>query len=138
MNLLVVNLSCLFAARQDMHRVWGRFDHQRTADATNQLLILVGMAAILIAALWIWFRATRRPKSRFTANSGSKLFRELARAHGLSFSTRRLLKRLAASRKLPSPALLFVEPQHFDPTTLPRTLQPAAKELQRVRAQLFK
>ena len=137
MTQSAIDLYCLLAARQDLHRVWGRFDHGRPSDGTSQLLVLVGMAAILVVVMLIWFRATRRPHRHFITNSAGRLFRELCRAHGLSYSTRRLLKQLSAARGLPSPALLFVEPKHFDPSTLPATLQPAARDLQHLRAQLF-
>jgi hypothetical protein len=71
------------------------------------------------------------------SNSAAQLFRELCRAHGLSHSHRRLLKRLATARRLTSPALVFVEPKHFDTTNLPASLLPSAKELQHLSAQLF-
>src|SRR3972149_2045518 len=95
---------CLLAGRQDLHRVWGRFDHQHPSDGASQMLIVVGMAAVAAVAVLIWFRITRRPERHFVSNSGARLFRELCQAHGLSHSRRRLLKRLAAARELASPA----------------------------------
>jgi len=132
-----LHLFCLLATRQDLHRVWGRFDYQRPSDGTSQLLIVVGMGVVAAAALLIWSLVARRPPRHFVSNSGARLFRELCHAHGLSFSTRRLLKRLAAARGLTTPAILFVEPQNFDTSSLPANLHPAANELQRLRAQLF-
>jgi hypothetical protein len=129
---------CLLAIRQDMYRVWGRFDHQHPSDGTNQMLILFGLAALLAVAMFVWLRAVRGPQRHFTSNSPSRLFRELCRVHGLNFSTRRLLKRLAAARGLPSAALLFVEPEHYDTSNLPANLQPAASELQRLHDQFFR
>jgi hypothetical protein len=120
-----------------MHRVWGRFDHGRPTDAANEMLLLAAMAVLLAVVLAAWLRASRRPKRRFLTSSSRQLFRELSRAHELSFSKRRLLKRLAAARGVASPALLFVEPNYFDASTLPSGLQPAAKDLQRLRQLLF-
>jgi hypothetical protein len=136
LQLAIENL-CLLASRQDLHRVWGRFDNQRPAEDSSQLLIVLGMAAVAAAALLIWFLAARRPPRLFVSNSPARLFRELCHAHGLSFSTRRLLKRLAAAQGLATPAILFVEPKHFDTANLPPDLQSAAKDVQRIRAHLF-
>jgi hypothetical protein len=127
----------LLAARGDLPRVWGRFDHQRPSGGMSQLWLVAGLAALAAAAMLLWLRGLRRPKRCFVSNSQGRLFRELSAAHGVSFSNRRLLKRLARERKLPTPALLFVEPKHFDTSDLPADLQSAANELQRLRAQLF-
>jgi hypothetical protein len=130
-------LSPYLLAAQDLPRVWGRFDHQRPADGTNQMLVVVGMAAMVALVMLIWLRASRREKRPFSTNSSARLFRELCRAHGLSYANRRLLKRLAAARGLAGPAFVFVEPKHFDTANLPDGLQNSADDVRRLRAQLF-
>ena len=132
-----VHLLCLLAARQDLHRVWGRFDHQRPADGASQLLIVIGMAVVAVAALVIWSLVARRKPRHFVSNSRTRLFRELCRAHDLRLSNRRLLKRLAAAQGLETPSLLFVEPKYFEAAQLSADLQPLAGDVQRLRAQLF-
>jgi hypothetical protein len=127
----------LLAASQEMHRVWGRFDHANPADGTSQLLIVAGIAAIVALSFLIWIRSARRPARVFISNGPAKLFRELCRAHGLGYRSRRLLKRLASARNVASPALLFVEPEHFEPSALPASFQSSAQELRQLRAQLF-
>jgi hypothetical protein len=129
-------LLCLLAAR-DLPRVWGRFDHQRPADGVDQMILITALAMLAAVVLLIWLRDGRRPQRHFVSNSAAQLFRELCRAHGLNFSSRRLLKRLAAARGLASPAVLFVEPRHFDAAKLPACLQPAANDLHHLRARLF-
>jgi hypothetical protein len=126
------------AAVQELPRVWGRFDHQRPADGTNQMLMVAGMAALVAVVLLIWLRAARRPPSSFVSNSPARLFGELCRAHGLSHSNRRLLKRVATERGLPSPALVFIEPKHLDIESLPASLLPSASEVEQLRTHLFR
>ncbi|MEX2309403.1 MAG: hypothetical protein WD738_17520 [Pirellulales bacterium] len=137
MTHATIHVLCLLAARQDLHRVWGRFDHQRPGDATDQMIIIAGLSALVALVLLIWLRGARPAHRHFEANSPRRLFHELCHAHGLRFSSRRLLKRLAAARGLAGPALLFIEPKYFDPSSLPPSLKPAANDLQRLRHQLF-
>jgi len=61
----------------------------------------------------------------------------LCRAHGLDWSTRRLLKQLAAEWELTSPALLFVEPDRFNTSRLSVEWQDHAELLEHLRHQLF-
>jgi hypothetical protein len=44
---------------------------------------------------------------------------------------------LAAARDLASPALVFVEPTHFDSANVPASLQPSAADVRRLGEQLF-
>jgi hypothetical protein len=127
----------LFAARQDSFRVWGRFDHGRPGDGVNEMLTIVGGLVLLLGAWLVWRRLTGHASRYFTSDSSGQLFRELCAAHGLKFTNRRLLKRLAASRGLKNPAMLFIEPQHFEAKNLPEKLKLSAGELQRLRVQLF-
>ncbi len=127
----------LLASREEMHRVWGRFDHERPGITTNQWFIAVCVIVCLLLATLIYRVASRRSSRMFSSESPAKLFRELCAAHGLSLSARRLLKRLAEARGLASSALLFVEPQHFDTQNLPAELRPCANKLRQLRERLF-
>ena len=127
----------LFASRQEMHRVWGRFDNERPGTNTSQWMIFVGVVAFALLAGMVWRIAKRRSTTMFSSDSSAKLFRELCAAHGFSRASRRLLKRLAEARGVANPAMLFVEPQHFDAKSLPAELKSSAKELRRVHKTLF-
>ncbi|MCI0333328.1 MAG: hypothetical protein L0228_08915 [Planctomycetes bacterium] len=127
----------LLATREEMHRVWGRFDHERPGITANQWLIVVGVIACLLLTTLIYRVASRRSSRTFSSDSPAKLFRELCAAHGLNLYSRRLLKRLAQARGLTSPALLFVEPQHFDTHNFPAELKSSATELRQLRERLF-
>jgi hypothetical protein len=118
--------------------VWGRFDHERPRfDATHMWTIL-SIAALVVGLAVVSYRSSRRARREFDVDSATKLFRELCRAHRLSFGNRQLLKRLAAARSLSDPALLFVEPRHFDITHLPDQLRQSAEQIRRLRDRLFR
>ena len=129
-------LSLLLTARE-LPRVWGRFDHQRPSFDWGQTLLIAGGIVLAIIAVFVWHRVTGQSCKDFSVHSPARLFRELSRAHGLRLSNRRLLKRLAEARGLANPAVLFVEPKHFDVKTLPAELKPSAGELQQIRNHLF-
>jgi hypothetical protein len=128
---------CVLVAQQELHRVWGRFDHQRPSEGMSQLLLVVGLGVLAAMTLLVWAIVERRPSRHFVSNSNAQLFREFCQAHGLNFASRRLLKRLARKRGVATPVLLFLEPQHFDTSTLPDELRPFATDVQRLRTQLF-
>src|SRR5438132_1508487 len=123
----------LLAMHQEPAGVWGRFDDQRAKFATHELLILGGVTLLVLCA-FIWQLALRRRHQRdFWFNSASRLFGELCRAHRLGRSNRRLLKQLAVARGLESASVLFVEPEHFDLTSLPPELKASASGLRQLR-----
>jgi hypothetical protein len=117
--------------------IWGRFDHERFEIEAAHLWMLVSIGALLIAVAVVAYRSSRRRKREFTHESPQRLFRELCRAHGLSFASRRLLKRLAVARGVPNPAILFVDSAHFDAASLPTSLEPMADQIRSLRNQLF-
>jgi hypothetical protein len=113
--------------------VWGRFDHERPTYDLGQILLVL-FAAVVVAALGL---VLLRWCGRFRTNSSGALFRELCRAHALSQSSRRTLKRLASARGLTHSSVLFVEPRHFETSDLPPALRDAKVDLGRLRDQLF-
>jgi len=127
----------LLASREELHRVWGRFDHQRPGLSTNQLLVIVVVIALASIAAVLWRILKSRASRTFSSDSAVKLFRELCAAHGISRSGRRLLKQLAEARGIADPAILFVEPQSFDAQNLPPDLRSSSNELQRLNEKLF-
>ena len=92
----------------------------------------VGIAAICVAAILLsrWLKRQRE-------YSHPLLFRGLCRAHGLKMRDRRLLLRIAGLKKISAPARLFIEPAWLDPARLPGSLKSQAKDLLRLREQIF-
>ena len=133
-NILTV---FLLAVQRELPRVWGRFDHQHPADGMDQLILVGAITALVALIIVVLFRDSRGQPRHFVSTNAGQLFRELCRAHGIDRANRRLLKRLAAARGLASPALVFVEPKHFDPSDLPANLQSSASDFERLRSQLF-
>jgi hypothetical protein len=127
----------LLASQEEMHRVWGRFDNERPGITASQWIIVIGVVAIALLAGMVWQVARRRTTRTFSSDSSAKLFRELCAAHALRRASRRLLKRLAEARGLTNPAMLFVEPQHFEAKSLPAELKSSAKELRQISEMLF-
>jgi len=130
-------ITLLFAKTTDVSRVWGRFGNERAAYGFDPIMVFGGVLVLTIAVMLIWRRATGRQSRDYSSDSQIGLFKELCRAHGLKSSRRRLLKQLAMARGLPSPAVLFVEPRHFDEASLPESLKVSAIQLLELRRQLF-
>ncbi len=81
--------------------------------------------------------ASRRRRVR---RALAALWEELCAAHKLSWSQRRLLRRMAADLGAPSPALLFFKPSLFSAylTDKPQRLSPRRKAaLKHIASQLF-
>jgi hypothetical protein len=125
----------LIVAGQEYPAVWGRFDHEQPGLTTTHLWTLLSLTALLLATLVVAYRSSRRNKLEFTSDSSRRLFRELCRAHRLTWADRRLLRYLA--RRVAQPADLFVDASCFDTVNLPKRLQPSSREIQRLRDQLF-
>lgn len=127
----------LLAAREEMHRVWGRFDHEKPALETTHIVIAVVLVSVVVITVIVTLIRQKRESRTFRCDSNIKLFWDLCAAHNLRRRGRRLLKRLAHARGLTNPALLFVEPQHFDAASLPVEWRESASELERIRERLF-
>jgi hypothetical protein len=118
--------------------IWGRFDHERPRFDAEHLWTILSIVALVVGFAVVSYRSSQRAKRPFDVDKSTKLFRELCRAHRLSFGNRRLLKRLAAARNLSEPTLLFVEPRHFEIGQLPDGLCRYADEIRMLRDCLFR
>jgi hypothetical protein len=132
-----LKLGWLIVAGEEYRAVWGRFDHEQPGFTTTHLWTLLSLAALLIATLVVAYRSSRRNKLEFTSDSSRRLFRELCRAHRLTWANRRLLRHLAEARQVAQPAGLFVDASYFDTMNLPKRLQRSSREIERLRDQLF-
>lgn len=107
-----------------------RFDF---GDVLTAVLILGGIGlAVWVLSYLLSLRERRRGYS-----SPLGLFLSLCKAHRLRWSQRWLLWRLARSQRLRDPALLFVEPERFQPASLGPTLRSRSDELAQLRGRLF-
>ena len=103
----------------------------------SQVFLVAGGLIVVCVVLLLVGRYARRFENLKSYDNPPELFRELCRAHELNWSTRRLLKRLAAEWELTSPALLFVEPERFNTARLPAEWREHAPQLEHLRKQLF-
>ena len=86
------------------------FRNQSLAIDLTGILVIVALivAAVLIAAaIQLWYRKSENAP---VTTDPSQLFRDLCGAHGLHWSQRRALMKLARLRNLPDPNLVFIDP----------------------------
>jgi hypothetical protein len=95
---------------------------------------MLGVVAVAVTAWLGWWLMAQARAAR--GHDPRRLFAGLCKAHGLGWSDRRLLRRLARDRDLADPSRLFVEPGHFDPAVSPASGVPAGR-LADLRLQLF-
>jgi hypothetical protein len=130
-----ISAAMLLAAKEPVGDL-GEFRLKDLPDIGPYELLVLSSLTVLVVIAMVWRRVSRRRRD-FDYNSPPRLFSELCRAHKLTWSSRRLLKQLAAARDLKSAATLFVEPDYFDVTNLPHALKPSARELRELRHMLF-
>ncbi len=101
-----------------------------------QMLIFVLVLVGIGVAIWLLgrFVSSRERRGYYDAHA---LFRELCRAHGLDFRSRRLLRRVAQRQQLALPARLFVEPQRFDAAIYDSDLAEHREQLEQLRTKLI-
>jgi hypothetical protein len=128
----------LLADRSSIFRDMGSgFREKRETFDPTDLLWWIFVALLVIAAFGILATILARRDKRRLFNSPRALFNALCRAHGLDRASRALLKQLAVSQRLMPPARLFLEPDRFDPVSLPAELQPQREEYMALRKRLF-
>ena len=127
----------LLAERARWQRLGDGFGGKASAfnavDLIYAAVILIGFTLGLIILVKMAARgdnpqAVHRPRS---------LFRELCRAHGFSFSQRRLLWKLARDQNLAHPARMFLEPARWSKSRMPEKLTARYDELLALRDRVF-
>lgn len=106
-------------------------------DKAFETLMVTGALVAICLALLLIGRHFRRFERLKSYDSPPELFRELCRVHRLDWSSRRLLKRLAAEWEMASPALLFIEPERFNAARLPADWHSKSHQLEQLRQHLF-
>ena len=125
----------LLLAAHTYSQEWVRIAHA-LSWVTYEIVILSAVTLLVIATI-VWQTISIRRRRDFHYDSSARLFLDLCRVHKLNWSDRRLLKQLSASRGLKSPEALFVEPEYFDMTNIPKALRASAAELRQLRHKLF-
>jgi len=127
----------LLARTRDLRSMSEGFRSVGFDDKAWETLIVGGIILAISLTLILIGRHFRRFERMKSYNNTPELFRELCRLHRLDWSSRRLLKRLAAEWEMTSPALLFIEPERFNAARLPADWQEQSAQLERLRHQLF-
>jgi len=127
----------LLARTRDLRSMSEGFRSVGFDDKAFETLLVTGIIIAISLTLLLVGRHFRRFERLKSYDSPPELFRELCRVHRLDWSSRRLLKRLAAEWEMTSPALLFIEPERFNAARLPADWQSSAEQLNQIRQQLF-
>jgi hypothetical protein len=137
MSHALEHLFRLLARTHDLRGFSEGFRSRSVEDNAFEVFLVFGGLLLLCVVLLLVGRYARRFENLKSYDSPPELFRELCRAHGLNWSSRRLLKRLAAEWELSSPALLFVEPERFNTARLPAEWRDDEDRLESLRKRLF-
>src|SRR5882757_5191665 len=108
-------------AAHDYSSEWERLG--RLLDFGPYEVLILAAVTLLVIVTVVWQTISKRRQRDFEYDRPARLFADLCRAHKLNWSSRRLLKHLAAARGLKCPATLFVEPEYFDMTNVPPALK---------------
>lgn len=114
-----------------LSRVFG----QEAASPYNLGPLLIGFAVLLVTALVVGMVVARC--RRQSLHSPKRLFLSLCRAHRLSWKQTWLLWQLARAQGLENAALLFVDPDRFDPDYIGLWLRPQQHALMEVHKRIF-
>ena len=124
--------SVLLADQSRFMHMGRRFRHGGSNIDFSSLILLLVVCGLVAAAIWGLSRfLAYREKHGFTSQRG--LFRELCRAHRLSWTSRRLLWQLASWHRLACPAEVFVNPRRFDTQRLTGPLAARKDEISELR-----
>jgi hypothetical protein len=127
----------LLAEQDRMQDVFNSFRATQARDGMDEvyygLTILAGIVVVMfIVSVFIKYR---RRREGYASPLG--LFWNLCQAHKLKWGERWLLWRLARMEQLSDPARLFLEPEWFTSSSLPREMRQHAAKLKSIRDRLF-
>jgi len=128
---------CLFLAGEAQYIHMGRRFRRRGGSIDwTELLLPIALVACVVGIAWLVSRYFKLRAER-DAVSPQALFAELCQAHGLDWPNQQLLRALATANRLPSPAQLFVEPEHFDVERLGVALESRKEQVVALHSKLF-
>lgn len=133
---MMVFMFLLFADKSRFQHMNSRFSRPSGSFGFGDFVVMAAVFAGIALAIWLLAYSTRRlEQSRSYSPRG--IFFGLCKAHKLSWGNRWLLWRLARAHRLKHPGRLFLEPERFESSKLPRGLKPHQKQLKALRARLF-
>ena len=110
---------------------------RRAKVDASDMLTLATVIVCAAVGIWLLSRWMSRNDTTRTYNSPRALFRDLSKAHGLDFSSRRLLMRLSRWQRLAQPARLFLEPDRFLAANVGPFLSSQQPRLDAIRDRVF-
>ena len=132
-------ISCFAVLLAQSNRGDSLSESFRTHAGTGREDVLLGllMVATLVAGLWATSRLLGLRRRRRGYHNPWQLFWALCKAHGLNWSDRSLLGRLARHHRLRDPARLFLEAQRWDEQSLGPAFALEFVRLRTLRKQIF-
>ncbi len=112
----------------------GGFRRNRDQFDSSDLVFVIAGLAVAFALLWLMARSSER---RANSNSSIGLFWTLAKAHNIPWADRWLLWRIARSKGVVEPALLFLDPRLTSPQLMGQLAPQALLRLKAFRRTVF-
>ena len=136
MCLELVNFQ-LLARANPLESMGGQFRKGSKSFDSGDVVLWLIVLGVIALAIWLLACFKERQDGPERTNSPRRLFRDLCRAHGLKFSDRWLLWRVARWQRLSQPAKLFLEPERYDAANLSPRLRSRQTQLAKLRDKLF-
>ncbi len=112
----------------------GGFRRNRAQFDSSDLVFVVAGFAVAFAVLWLMARSSER---RVNSNSSFGLFWTLAKAHDIPWADRWLLWRIARTKGVAEPALLFLDPRLTSPQFMGQLAPQSLTRLKAFRRTVF-
>jgi hypothetical protein len=107
-------------------------------DSTrDELLLGLLILAVVGAGVWAATRLATGPTMGQRYDNPWQLFHALCKAHGLGWTERHLLKRMATLQGLKDPARIFLEADRWEPNRLPHGIRHEFTRLSALQKRLF-
>ena len=110
------------------------FRRDRAQFDSGDIILLLSGFVVVFSILWLLARWSER---RVRNDSSLGLFWTLAKTHGIGWSDRWLLWRLARAKRVAEPALLFLDPRLTSPQSSHHLAPHSSTRLKALRRRLF-
>jgi hypothetical protein len=136
MNRLLCH-GILLAQRSRIDSLSSGFRGRRARLETSDIVIYLLAVAGIAVAVWLLSYLLRLQERRRGHASPLRLFLSLCKAHGLRWSQRWLLWRVARAQQLRDPARLFLDPERLDAAYVAPSFQSSRGQLRQLHDCLF-